>query len=273
MSPNERRDVEPQLPVGRGAPQGADAERTGPACHSVSSTRAYETCPRSYWHGYVDRTPTDLRVPVSWRFGSVVHRGLEAAYEHRRRTGGSGPLRDCLPAAAAALHLSCEEHAMPPGSLGEAVNVVARVLRTEDLDARDILGVEQLLATVTPDGRRVAGYADLLLRRNERTLEVRDHKVTRWARTPDELRSDLQLNLYGWLAGQMWPWIRRVIAGHHYPLLGRTVLVVLDRSMMAAAARRVVDVADRAAADVGFPPAPGPHCDWCVWRDRCPAWS
>lgn len=30
---------------------------------------------------------------------------------------------------------------------------------------------------------------------------------------------------------------------------------------------------ERALADGRFPPKPGPLCDWCAFRDRCPAWS
>jgi hypothetical protein len=48
--------------------------------HSVSSTREYEGCPRRYRFGYLDRRPQDRPVPTTWRFGSVVHVGLEAAY-------------------------------------------------------------------------------------------------------------------------------------------------------------------------------------------------
>lgn len=141
----------------------------------------------------------------------------------------------------------------------------------ERIDARAIIGVEQLLATTTSDGLRIAGYADLLLREGDE-LEIRDHKVTRWERSPRDLREDLQLNLYGWLAAQMWPWVRSVRAGHCYPLSGRITSVALDRTSMDAAVEQIRRTARRIDRDEVFAPDPGEHCGSCAWAELCPAY-
>ena len=53
----------------------------------MSSTREYEGCPRRYRFGYLDKRPKDRPAPVTWRFGSAVHAGLEAAYRQLRLSG------------------------------------------------------------------------------------------------------------------------------------------------------------------------------------------
>ena len=74
--------------------------------HSVSSTREYEGCPRRYRFGYVERRPKDRPVPPTWRFGSVVHEALEAAYQGAMAAPGTPPSAHV--AAAIADHLTRE---------------------------------------------------------------------------------------------------------------------------------------------------------------------
>lgn len=239
--------------------------------HSVSSTREYRRCPRRYRFAYLDREPACRHVPTAWRVGSAVHYALEAAYRHRQVRGGDGPMTDCLPAATAALHHGWDDLDLRgEASLAEALRAVRSFLHGESVRGDDIVGVEQLLATTTADGLRIAGYADLVLRRGD-GIEIRDHKVTRWERSEDQLAGDLQLNLYGWLATRMWPWATTVRAAHCYPLSGAVVGVGLSREGMRAAADEVRTTAAAIARDDAFAPAPGEHCASCPWAELCPA--
>jgi putative RecB family exonuclease len=244
--------------------------KTTRSTHSVSSCREYELCPRRYRFAYVDREPARRHVPPSWRVGSAVHEALEAAYRHRQVRGGEGPMDECVPAATAALHHAWKRLELDgKASLAESVGVVRRFLGAQDVSGEEILGVEQLLATTTPEGLRIAGYADLVLRR-ETAIEIRDHKVTRWERTEADLASDFQLNLYGWLAKQMWPWATDVRAAHSYPLSGRIVAVELEPGQMDDAAAHVRTTAAAIAEDVEFDANPGEHCASCAWASLCP---
>jgi CRISPR/Cas system-associated exonuclease Cas4 (RecB family) len=238
--------------------------------HSVSSCREYELCPRRYRFAHVDREPARRLAPIAWRVGSAVHYALEAAYRHRQIHGGEGSMTDCVPAATASLHVAWEELRLTGGSsLGEAWISVRRFLDREDIRGGDIVGVEQQLAATTDDGVRVAGYADLVLRRGDE-VEIRDHKVTRWERSAGDLARDFQLNLYAWLATQMWPEVRTVRGAHCYPLSGAIVGVELSAEEMERAAERVRTTATAICADSEFAPHPGEHCAHCAWAELCP---
>ena len=246
-------------------------EEAAERLHSVSSTRAYERCPREYLFAYVERRPEPRLSPPSWRYGSVVHYALEAAYRHRLIRGNSVSMRECLPAAVAALHHGwAHEQLRDARSLPATVLLLARVLEDETVAAGDVLDVEGFLARRSPAGVNVGGVPDLVVRVDDQTLEIRDHKVTRWMRTPEELVDDLQLNLYGWMARERWPWARRVIAAHHYPLHHTIVRAQLTDQTMQRAVERVDDVAAISADDVAFTPTPGEQCSWCVFLDLCP---
>jgi putative RecB family exonuclease len=253
---------------------GATSPAAKPRTFSVSSTREYETCPRRYRYGYVERIPAErAAAPEHWRFGSVVHAGLEAGYRHHQAVGYTPNLRHTIPVALEAVRRSWVEEAMPddPGELARAERVVSGSLATTHLAPRDILGVERWFRAEAAGGIRVAGVSDLVVRAGADTVEIRDHKVTRYVRTPEQLVGDLQLGVYGWLVRQTWPWAETVMVAHHYPLSRQIVRVELDDAWIDTAMGRLTGVAHAALHDSVFAPTPGDHCHTCAYSALCEA--
>lgn len=245
-----------------------------PRVFSVSSTYEYERCPRRYRYGYVDRVPADRTLaPEHWRFGTVVHAGLEAGYRHHQAVGYTRNLRHAIPVALDAVRAAWVDEAMPddPAARARAERVVAGSLATTRLAPRDILGVERWFRGETDGGIRVAGVSDLVVRAGDDTVEIRDHKVTRFVRSPEQLRGDLQLGVYGWLVRRTWPWARHVVVAHHYPLTRELVRVPLDDAWIDAAMDRLTGVSNRALADRAYAPTPGDHCGTCPYTAMCDA--
>ncbi len=240
--------------------------------HSVSSTREYERCPRRYRYAYVERLPQDRLVPIPWRVGSAVHAALEAAYQAKQRHPDRPPLGG-LPEALVALRQSWDQLELThdDGRYREAGRQVERTLREDVLEVGEVVGVELPLRTSLTAGHRIAGFLDLLLRRDATTLEIVDHKVTARRASSSEIAADLQLNLYGALVRETWPDTTTVRTTLHYPTGPDLVSVTLTDEGMAAARARVERTASLAAADTTFVPRPAAHCDHCPWRPRCPA--
>ena len=247
--------------------------------HSVSSTREYEGCPRRYRFGYVERRPKDRPVPPSWRFGTVVHAALEAAWKAAMETDADVPVREHLDVALAALDV-----ALAKEGLGDdrerAVDVVTRALEVDvvrdgsldpdaDLPASRPVGVEEALRGRIDAEHRIIGFVDLVLERPDGVIELVDHKVTARRSTPGELHDDFQLNLYGRLARARFPQATGIIATHHYPTGPESVSVRLDEEEMANAEQRVRDAARAIAADTEFTPVTSERCLHCPWQPSC----
>jgi len=241
---------------------------------SVSSTTAYETCPRRYRFGYLDRVKVDRGLaPQHWRFGSVVHAGLEAAYKRHREAGTDDRLDHAVPVALEAVRASWVSEAMPddPAELTRAETIVADDLAATRLAPRDILGVEHWFTTKTDDGLTVGGAADLVVRADRTTVEIRDHKVTTHTRSAEQLAGDFQLGVYGWFALRTWPWAEQVVVAHHYPITRELVRIPLDDAWIGRSMERLQGVAHLTLADADFAPVPGDHCSNCVYIDLCDA--
>lgn len=239
--------------------------------HSVSSTREYERCPRRYRYAYVERLPQDRHVPIPWRIGSAVHAALEAAYRIKQHDS-TVPLETGVPQALTALRRSWETLELPLDErYGRAARQVVRSLREDVLQVGEIVGVELALRDELSCGHRVAGFLDLLLRRDGSTMEIVDHKVTGRRASSVDVASDFQLNLYGALVKVQWPTTQTVRATLHYPTGPDRVTATLFDEGMAAAHGRVERTAEQATSDTSFVPTPGEHCNHCPWRPRCPA--
>jgi RecB family exonuclease len=247
--------------------------------HSVSSTREYEDCPRRYRFGYVERRPKDRPVPPSWRFGTVVHAALEAAWRAAMEADPDVPVRAQLAVALEALDRALTEEGLED-ERARAIDVVTRALEVDvvrdgaldpdaDLPPSRPVGVEEALRGRIDAEHRIIGFVDLVLERPDGVIELVDHKVTSRRSTPDELQVDFQLNLYGQLARARFPDATGIVATHHYPTGPEAVSVRLDASEMARAELRVRDAARAIAADTEFPPVPSGRCRDCPWQPSC----
>jgi RecB family exonuclease len=255
------------------------AQRTGRArtrWHSVSSTREYEGCPRRYWFGYVDKRPKDRPVPPTWRFGSVVHEALEAAYRGAMETPGTAP-SDHLAAAMVALEAALTRHGLDTDDdRARATAIITSTLEADVLGAADRgapLGVEVALRDRIDDVERIIGFVDLVLPHPDGAIELVDHKVTSRRADHAELRDDFQLNLYGWLARRRWPQAQRIIATLHYPTGPERVSVELEEEGMRRADRRLRSAAEAIARDTAFEATPSERCSHCPWQPSCPEGS
>jgi len=247
--------------------------------HSVSSTREYEDCPRRYRFGYVERRPKDRPVPPSWRFGTVVHAALEAAWRAAMAADADLPVGTHLGVALEALEAALSKEGLED-ERARAIDVVTRALETDvvrdgatdsdaDLPVSRPVGVEEALRGRIDAEHRIIGFVDLMLERPDGVIELVDHKVTSRRATPDELHDDFQLNLYGQLARARFPRAAGIVATHHYPTGPEAVSVRLDADEMARAERRVRDAARAIAQDTTFAPVPSEHCRHCPWQPSC----
>ena len=247
--------------------------------HSVSSTREYEGCPRRYRFGYIEKRPKDRPVPPTWRFGTVVHAALEAAWRAAMDAPADVPVHAHRDVALAALEASLAEEGLED-ERDRAIDVVTRALEVDvvrdgavdpdaDLPLPRPVGVEEALRGRIDDTNRIIGFVDLVLERPDGVIELVDHKVTSRRATPGELHDDFQLNLYGRLARARFRGATGIVATHHYPTGPDAVSVRLDEDEMARAEQRVRDAARAIAADTEFLPMTSERCRHCPWQPSC----
>lgn len=181
---------------------GPDETRPQARWLSQSAWGDYERCPRRYWHGYVDGTPPDRATWRGWRFGRAVHAALEAGYRHVQGTTGRVGDPPSLAIARAALREASEAEHLDAAKVADADVMVVDSLQSCTVRGRQVLEVESFLRGQTSNGTPVTGRPDLVLEHANGSLEICDHKISRYPVSPEQLAGDRQLLLYAWMVAQ-----------------------------------------------------------------------
>jgi CRISPR/Cas system-associated exonuclease Cas4 (RecB family) len=248
--------------------------------HSVSSVTTMEMCPQKYWYQYVDHTDVGERlVPVHWRFGSVLHQGLEWAYKAMLELGLTGPMTQVREQGRAGIHDAWVEYQMPTtgGELDRAIAMLDATLESLTVDRADeSLGVEMRLKAPMDDGNNFIGFGDVFLRIGEEDLLIRDWKITSRAHSVDDIESDFQLLMYAWACAEMYPWARNVWVEHFYPpkvIRHETpnVRALMDPERVKGALARFEADVREIEGTTDFAPRVSSECSSCVYSHLCPA--
>lgn len=244
--------------------------------YAVSPSRllTFLDCPRRYRFQYLDRpTPARRAQPAHTSLGLSVHNALRDWWDERERTPRTGARLVREGWIGTGFRDEPQSLLWRERSAGQ----VAAYLRGVDPQAHPV-GIERVVSFVS--GRmRVTGRIDRLDERGD-DLVVVDYKTSHAAPTERDARTSLPLALY---AAAVWKVFRRVtlrvelhhvptgaVTAHEHTPQSLTSKVDEARSIAADARAADEDYARHGLESARFPPAPGPLCGWCDFREHCP---
>lgn len=262
---------------------------------SYSGFRAYSECPLRWKFLYIDRLPEAPRGYFS--FGRSIHSALEEFV---------GPLTSGKPAPAGAAQRTLfefdtakegETASARPAlmSIDSLLEVYRRVWVSEgyvspeeerryydlgsDLLRRfhaafleappKTLAVEQKLDAHV-DGIAIHGIVDRIDETPMGGLEVLDYKTSKELSLRDARESD-QLTLYQVLVQENYGRSVETLTLYHVRTLSALRTPARSREVVSDLSSRLGEVADGIRAEA-YDPRPGPYCQRCDFRDRCPEW-
>ena len=252
--------------------------------YSYSRLGSFETCPRKYWYSYIEKPDIERVDGVEAFLGSRAHDSLEEL--HRRRMGGQIMGKDEL---LAWYEQSWEKN------WHDNVRVVDKTLTAEDyrqvgrnslqlyydryhpFDQDQTLKLEArvLISLDDEDKYRLQGYIDRLTQRPDGTYEIHDYKTSKSVPTQEQADADTQLALYQIGVEGMWDDVKQVDLVWHYVRFDKEIrsrrtpeqLDALRQSRIAV----IDDIESRGKDEANFPTSPSRLCDWCDFRELCPA--
>lgn len=256
---------------------------------SVSRLRRLEECPLAFYLQYIDKPARGLEMPdkEAADFGVVLHSALESAYRWVLDEEYEGPFPE-------AHLLECFRVAWAASGLGgvdlyrDGRDILRRYAgRVGRVDHMRVLAVEQefnllvgpgvcrlVSAAEKPTWAATAGYyvvngyIDRIDRVDAETIEIVDYKSGRLLFAREDLKSDLQLSVYGLAARQLFPWAKHVTLT--FDMLRHGIRQRAERTAedLAAAIDYVVAMGDRSEHGP-YPPHLNTHCGTCDHRSRC----
>jgi len=240
------------------------------ATFSYSRLRRYEDCPRSYYLHYVKDLRDEPTEPLL--FGTLIHAALERVYGWIVAEEYAGPFPH--PQLYRFYQQEFERSALTGAALfDEGRDMLAQyVSRHTEVDHLAILGVEQEFRI--PFGRlQLHGFIDRVDRVDAETVRIVDYKTNRLLFSKDEVEHDLQLSLYALVAGQLYPWAKKVQLA--FEMLRHDLVLAAERTdeRLASARAYALALAERALHDEVFTPRLGPNCAMCGHRQDCEAYQ
>jgi len=249
--------------------------------HSRMST--FENCPRKFAFRYVEQVKVAQETTAEAFMGSMVHDTLEHLYKmvEMERTPKWEELNafyeDIWSKGWNENILIVREHLT-----GEDYRNVGRRCVVDYFkkfypfrDAR-VLGLEErLVFDLDPSGKyKIQGFIDRLAEREDGTIEIHDYKTNTRMRTQEEVDRDRQLALYQIGIQSRLNDVKHVKLIWHYLRANRSLVSTRTPDALEELrfeTMRVIDTIEDAKVREEFPPHESMLCDWCEFRELCPA--
>jgi putative RecB family exonuclease len=238
---------------------------------SFTRVDTFEQCPRRFRYQYIDGLPQAPAPQLS--FGSSLHATLEWLYDRKH------PVLPTLDDTLQALYDRWEKEGYVDSERSEQLSAYEHARRIlTDLHARIQREGFRLPAAVEawfelpfPDDVVVVGAIDRIDVDEDGSLHVIDYKTNRRARTRSQVKGSLQLAIYALATRELYGRLPRAVA-LDFVVPGVTVTVPIEELDLDSVPARLAAVAERIRAGEDTP-TPNRLCDWCDFRDICPAWA
>jgi putative RecB family exonuclease len=260
-----------------------------PALRTVSYSRlsSFESCPRQFWHAYVDKTPPDGYDRIEGWMGSLVHKTLEWALREtlQKRVPDPVAVLDAYEAAWEAEYDPARVAITKDGYDAEHYRRVGRTCLKDHLDAEwpflrhHPVSVEERVGFDVDFGNgpsRFLGYVDRVDRPPDGRVRVVDYKTGGWVPDVNDPANARQLALYWHALKPKHRDASEAVLVWHYLQSGTTLRVEATDEVVEPAVGWVNQTGqaiqkrlDRDASKRAFAASPGPLCRWCPYGYTC----
>jgi putative RecB family exonuclease len=126
--------------------------------------------------------------------------------------------------------------------------------------------------------RRFRGRVDRVSSRPDGTYEIHDYKTTQWVPSLRDLadgvhKDGVQLSLYQLAVSSELPEARSIELVWHYLSRGITYRLRRNEHDLVQILQDTNQLVDHIESERQFPAKKQQLCDWCEFREICPAWS
>ena len=244
---------------------------------SHSKLASYQQCPQKYKFRYIDEIPPPIR-SIELHLGDSVHRALEQLYADGAQ--GLVTSRDDL--------LACFQEKWNEGYTPGLRIVRSRTTARTYLEmGRRMLmdyhwsfhpfnqsttvELEEKFVFPLSENHEIRGIIDRLARNEDGTLEIHDYKTSRRLPDPVQVSNDVQLALYEIAIRHRWPETRRISLIWHYLAFDKEIKITKTPQQLETVKENTLGLIRRIETATSFPTNVTPLCDWCEYKEICPA--
>lgn len=244
---------------------------------SHSKLTTYQQCPQKYKFRYVDGIPPPIR-GIELHLGDTVHRALEKLYADAKN-GEAYPCEEIL----AFYQRTWDEGYTPQMRIVRAGTTARTYLelgrqmlltyhrRFHPFTQSTTLELEEKFLFPISEQHEIRGIIDRLSKSADGTLEVHDYKTSRRLPNPVQIAADTQLAMYELALRHRWPAADRISLIWHYLAFDKDIQITKTTEQLEAVKQNALRLIQRVEATTTFRTNVTALCDWCEYKEMCPA--
>ena len=244
---------------------------------SHSKLTTFQQCPQKYKFRYIDEIPPPVR-SIELHLGNTVHRALEKLYEDAKH----GQTLSC-DEILAFYQQNWDEGYRPQMRIVRSGTTARTYLeygrqmllayhrRFHPFTESATLELEEKFLFPLSEGREIRGIIDRLAKAGDGSLEIHDYKTSRRFPTPSQAGSDTQLALYELALRHRWPGTQRITLIWHYLAFDKDISIAKTLRQLETVKQNTLGLIKRIESTSTFPTQVTPLCDWCEYKEICPA--
>lgn len=233
---------------------------------SNTQCKTYNECGLRYKALYIDEIETEDEYFL--KRGAILHLALRAinimAFEGTQTLAPE----DARRAFRAAERMEVGSGFLTPIDVQEGIADLTKYALKADRFAGDMIDAEAKLTIDYSDDVKLMIIPDWIGNFEGDGLEVKDFKTGENILSKDELRSDYQLNIYGWAATKIVPGVTRVKLTHHMLKHGFEHSVIIDADELVYI-KDYIDGVLEGIQSKKFEPRLNQYCHRCPIRKKC----
>jgi putative RecB family exonuclease len=244
---------------------------------SHSKMMTYRRCPQKYKFRYIDEIPPPVR-SIELHLGDTVHKALEKLYAD----GLQGKIDSCDEILTFYREkwdegYSPQMRIVRSGTTARTYLGLGRQMlaayhkRFYPFNGSATLELEETFKFPLSDAHEISGIIDRLAKADDGSLEIHDYKTSRRFPTPSQVAGDMQLALYELALRYRWPDTQRITLIWHYLTFDHDISVGKTLRQLETVKQRTLGLIGKIEATTSFPTHVTPLCDWCEYKEICPA--
>lgn len=253
--------------------------------YSYSKIKLFKECPKKYEFKYIDKPEVPSVETIKAFLGTIVHDSLKNLYE-QVRTGKVPTKEEVVTYFDKKWDQEWTEEIFifDNRSPSDYRSIGRLCLQSfydinHPFDQSKTIGqdYEAKISLVDSEEYQIRGFIDRLAKAPDGTYEIHDYKTLKDPPPQVVLENDYQLQLYDLLIRKNWlDKIEKITCIWHYLQSGESLAVSRNEQQVEEFKTNVIveiDKIEYATEAENFPPHKGDHCNWCEYKQLCPAWK
>ena len=253
------------------------------AYYSHSKLSTFEQCPQKYKFRYIDKIKPIIEKTIEAHLGSATHAALEWLYNFVKDNPNEKP-----PALDEVLEKYIEEWQK---DFSENIAIVKKQFTAGDYFNKGITFLANYYPKCYPfkdgtiecekrivinlDGQtKIQGFIDRLVRNIDKGIyEIHDYKTANTLPTQEKMDHDRQLALYSIAIKEMYGKDKEVVLIWHYLAHNQKIVSRRTEEQLEQLKQETIDLIKKIESTTNFYVNPSILCDWCEFKDICPAFN